>query len=89
MPKFSSVVVLGRGAIALEASGSVTLVLEVRDSESSALLARGVDTVAVTGAARVSGTDMITRWDDVDRICDGWAAAARAGLEALLAVDGR
>lgn len=77
----------GRGAIALEATGNVTLVLEVRDSESGAVLARGVDTAGVTGAARVDGTDMITRWDDVDRVCDRWAAAARAGLEALLAAD--
>jgi hypothetical protein len=79
----------GRGAIALEARGSVTLILEVRDSESGAVLARGIDTVATTGAARVSGGDMITRWDDVDRVCDEWAASARAGLEVLLAVDGR
>jgi len=79
----------GRGSIALAATGTVTLILEVRDSESGAVLARGVDTTGVTGAARMDGADMITRWDDVDRVCDRWAASTRAGLEALLAVDGR
>ena len=51
----------GRGAIALEAAGNVTLILEVRDSESGAVLARGVDTAGVTGAGPGPVTPARTR----------------------------
>lgn len=78
----------GRGAIALEASGSVTLVIEVRDSLSGEILARGVEAREVAGAAMRRGSAMITRWEDVDALCDRWAAASRTGLEELLAYDG-
>ncbi len=78
----------GRGAIALEASGNVTLVIEVRDSVSGEILARGVETSEVAGAAMRRGATMITLWEDVDALCDRWAAASRSGLEALIAYDG-
>ncbi len=79
---------VGRGVIALEASGSVTLVIEVRDSVSGEILARGVEAREVGGAAMRRGQTMITRWEDVDALCDRWAAASRTGLEALIAYDG-
>ncbi len=80
--------VIGATSIALEATGTVTLVLEVRDSESGEILARGVETRAVRGAAALRGNDMITRWEDVDGLAARWATAARAGLEELLTYDG-
>ena len=79
---------VGRGRIALEASGSVTLVIEVRDSVSGEILARGVEAREVAGAAMRRGQEMITRWEDVDALCDRWAVASRTGLEELLAYDG-
>ena len=79
---------VGRGAIALEASGSVTLVIEIRDSLSGEILARGVESREVAGAATRRGSAMITLWEDVDALCDRWAAASRTGLEALVAYDG-
>lgn len=79
---------VGRGRIALEASGSVTLVIEVRDSLSGEILARGFEARDVAGAAMRRGSDMITLWEDVDALCDRWAAASRSALEALIAYDG-
>lgn len=79
---------MGRGGFALDATGSITFVIEVSDSETGEILARGVETRAVQGAAIRSGNDMITTWEDVDVLCDRWAVASRTGLEALLANDG-
>ncbi len=77
-----------RGTIALDATGQVTLVLEIRDSESSQLLARGVETRQIRGAAVRQDAAMLTRWEDVDALTHRWADAARSGLEHLVAFDG-
>jgi Protein of unknown function (DUF3313) len=79
---------VGRGTIALEATAKVTFVIEASDSESGELLARGVETRSVTGAASPRGERMLTSWDDIDALCDRWAAASRAGLENLMRHDG-
>ena len=79
---------VGRGGFALDATGSVTFVIEISDSETGEILARGVETRAVQGAAMRSGSDMLTTWEDVDVLSDRWAVASRTGLEALLASDG-
>ncbi len=79
---------MGRAGFALDATGSITFVIEISDSESGELLARGVETRTVQGAAMRSGTDMITTWEGVDSLTDRWAVASRTGLEELLATDG-
>lgn len=79
---------VGRGGFALDATGSVTFVLEVSDSESGEILARGIETRSVQGAAIQSEGNMLTRWEDVDLLCDRWAVASRTGLEALLEFSG-
>ena len=66
----------------------MTFVIEISDSETGEILARGVETRAVQGAAMRSGSDMLTTWEDVDVLSDRWAVASRTGLEALLASDG-
>jgi hypothetical protein len=77
-----------RGTIALDATGQVTLVLEIRDSESGQMLARGVETRQVRGAAMRQNAEMLTQWTDVDALADRWADAARSGLEDLVAFSG-
>jgi Protein of unknown function (DUF3313) len=79
---------VGRGAIALEATGNVTFVIEVRDSESGELLARGVETRAVSGVAVHRDDEVLTSWDDIDKLLARWAVASRTGLENLLGYDG-
>jgi hypothetical protein len=77
---------VGRASAFLEASADATLVLELRDSRSNEILARGVDVRTVEGAA-LSHPDRTveTRFEDVEKVCRRWATVARAGLEALVA----
>ncbi len=76
-----------RGSIALDATGQVTLVLEVNDSESGQILARGVETRQVRGAAVRRDTEMLTSWEDVELLVDRWAEATRTGVENLITFD--
>jgi len=69
---------------ALTAVGEATLILELRDSQSEQILARGVETRAVQGAALGQGGEMLTRWEDVEKLCSRWASLARARLDALV-----
>ncbi len=80
----SAIATVGRAAAILEASADATLVLELRDSRSNALLARGVDAASASGAAIRSGErGMKTRFEDVETVCRKWASASRKGLDAL------
>jgi hypothetical protein len=69
---------------ALTAVGEATLILELRDSESGEVLARGVDTRAVQGAALGRDGGLVTRWEDVEKLCSRWASMARSRLDALI-----
>lgn len=68
----------------LTAVGEATLILELRDSQSEQILARGVDTRAVQGAALGQDGGMVTRWEDVEKLCARWASMARSRLDALV-----
>lgn len=74
----------GRAGFALETIGEMTLVMELRDSQSNEVLVRAFDRRAVEGAAMVSGDGVISTWEGVDRIVARWASRAREGLERLL-----
>jgi hypothetical protein len=80
----------GQGApigFALTAVGEATLVLELRDSQSEQILARGVDTRAIQGAALGQDGGMVTRWEDVETLCSRWASMASSRLDALINQD--
>jgi len=74
----------GRAGFALETVGEMTLVLELRDSQSDEILVRAFDRQAVEGAAMVSGDGVISTWEGVERIVARWATRTRDGLEHLL-----
>ena len=74
----------GRAGFALETVGEMTLVLELRDSESDEVLMRVFDRQAVEGAAMVSGDSVVSTWEGVERLVRRWASRAREGLENLL-----
>ncbi|MBU2677628.1 MAG: DUF3313 domain-containing protein [Gammaproteobacteria bacterium] len=74
----------GRGTAFLEASAAATLVIELSDSVSNELLARGVDTSTVEGAAMRQGGEMATRWQGVEELSERWASVARAGVSSLV-----
>jgi len=75
---------VGRGAFAIETMGEMTLVLELRDSQSEEVLARAFDRRAVEGAAMLQGENVISTWEGVERLVTRWAARAREGLDRLV-----
>jgi hypothetical protein len=77
----------GRAGFALETVGEMTLVLELRDSESNEVLVRVFDRRAVEGAAMLSGDSVVSTWEGVDRVVARWASRAREGLDRLLGGD--
>jgi hypothetical protein len=77
----------GRAGFALETVGELTLVLELRDSQSDEVLVRVFDRQAVEGAAMVSGDSVVSTWQGVERLVGRWALRTREGLENLLGGD--
>lgn len=77
----------GRAGFAMETVGDMTLVLELRDSQSGEVLVRAFDRQAVEGAAMVSGEGVISTWEGVERVVARWASRGREGLERLLGGD--
>ena len=77
----------GRAGFALETVGEMTLVLELKDSQSDEVLVRVFDRQAAEGAAMVSGEGVVSTWEGVDRVVGLWASRAREGLERLLGGD--
>ena len=75
---------VGRAAMALQAVGEATLVIELFDSQSGEILARGVDTKAIEGAAMAQDGGLVSRWEDVDKLCARWASTTRQRLESLI-----
>ncbi|MEL7538094.1 MAG: DUF3313 family protein [Pseudomonadota bacterium] len=78
---------VGRGSrqsAVLQASADATVVLDLKDSESNQILARGVDTRSVDGVAFMPrGDDVVTRFEAGDKVVARWAATARSSLDAL------
>ena len=77
----------GRAGFALETVGEMTLVLELRDSQSDEVLVRVFDRQAVEGAAMVSGDGVVSTWQGVERLVGRWASRASEGLDRLLGGD--
>jgi hypothetical protein len=64
-------------------SGRMTLVVELRDSETGTLLARAVDTQTGRGAGVWTITNRVTNTADARRAIGVWASALRRGLDEL------
>ena len=74
----------GRAGFALETVGEMTLVMELRDSQSDEVLIRVFDRQALEGAAMVSGDSVVSTWEGVERLVGRWASRASEGLDRLL-----
>ena len=75
----------GRGGAMLEASGDAVIVIELLDSRSNEILARGVDSGSARGAAiRTADAGLETRFQSADKLVSEWARKARRGVENLL-----
>jgi hypothetical protein len=76
---------IGRSAALLEASAEAVVVIELRDSLSNEILARGTGAGAASGGAlRTPEGELRTRFDAPDKVVRKWAKSARAGLQNLL-----
>jgi len=78
---------MGRAAFALEAIAEATLVIELHDSQSEEVLVRVFDQRAVEGAAMFQDSETVSRWQDVERLCELWALRVREGLDVLVSGD--
>lgn len=76
---------MGRASFAIETVGEMTLVIELRDSQSEEVLVRVFDRRAFEGAAMLSGEDVISTWEGVGQMVARWAARTREGLDLLVA----
>ena len=74
----------GRATFALEAIGEVTLVIELRDSESEEVLVRVFDQQALEGVAMFQDDKPVARWPDIEALCAQWALRVREGLDVLV-----
>jgi hypothetical protein len=76
---------IGRGAIYISEVGEATLVLELRDSITEAILARAVDRRAAESAMRMSESTRARNTAEVRRMVGVWARLLREGLDQFAA----
>ena len=75
----------GRDAVWIREIGEATIVLEVRDSETEAILARAADRrIAENMSGNLSSTNRVTTQTEVRRLANTWASQLRRGLERLM-----
>ena len=74
---------IGRSQVFLSSVGEATLVLEVRDSVTFAILARAVDRRAAARRGTSVQANSVTTWAEVRRLANRWAQQLRIGLESI------
>ena len=72
----------GRTFSSSRAAGAATFVVEVRDSQSNALLGRAVD-VRLAGDNGILNRNSVTNWSDFRELIKVWAKISVAGLHEL------
>jgi hypothetical protein len=72
---------VGRGNIYLTSVGQATLVLELRDSESNAVLVRVIDRRAAATTGPAMRSTSVTNWSEVQQLAREWATRLRAKLD--------
>lgn len=72
---------IGRGEVYLSSVGEATLVLEIRDSASGAILARAVDRRAAEQSFGLSESNRVNNASEVRRLARTWARLLRERLD--------
>ncbi len=72
---------IGRGNIYLNSVGEATLVIEIRDSQSNAVLVRVVDRRAADTPGTTQQSNSVTNWSEVQRLARSWATQLRTRLD--------
>jgi hypothetical protein len=76
---------IGRGDIYLSRVGEITLVLEIRDSITGAILLRAVDRRAAESATGFSRSSSVSSAAEVTRLARIWGGILRDGLDRFMA----
>lgn len=76
--------ITGRSRIFIDSVGEATLVLEIRNSQSNAIYARGVDRRAAGSSAMMQESNQVTNRAEVRRLGRQWGRLLRNGLDTLL-----
>ncbi len=77
---------IGRGEIFLSRVGEATLVFELRDSESGAILLRAVDGKAAENVSGgFSSSNKVTNSSEFRRVAKSWGVSLRDGLDRFMA----
>lgn len=77
----------GRSEIYLSQVGEATLVLEIRDSQTDAILLRGVDRRAAESSMNFTNSNRVTNTAEARRLAQAWARLLREGLDRFMAAD--
>jgi hypothetical protein len=79
---------IGRSTIDLDKVGEATLVMELRDSVSNAILARAIDRRAADrGPGDMVESNRVNNRAEVRRLGRRWASIVRSGLETLMSKE--
>lgn len=79
---------IGRGEIYLSRIGEATLVLEIRDSVSEAILIRAIDRRAAEPmGSQLSRSNSVTNSSEFRRLARKWATILREGLDRFVAPE--
>ena len=75
----------GRGNVYISSVGEATLVLELMDSQSEAVLIRAVDRGVAQrmGGNAMTRANSVTNWADAKRMATFWASRLRASLDSI------
>jgi hypothetical protein len=72
---------VGRSSIYLSSVGEATLVIEIRDSESNAVLVRIIDRKAAQNIGVAQRSTSVTNWSEVQQLARAWATQLRSALD--------
>ena len=72
---------IGRGNVYLTSVGQATLVVELRDSESNAVLVRAIDRRAAQTQGVTQRSTPVSNWSEVQQLARAWASRLRASLD--------
>ncbi len=72
---------VGRSNIYLSSVGEATLVIEIRDSESNAVLVRIIDRKAAQNVGVAQRSTSVTNWSEVQQLARTWATQLRSALD--------
>lgn len=77
----------GRTEVYLSRVGEATLVLEIRDSQTGAILLRGLDRRAAEDAMGFSNSNRVSNTAEVRRLATAWARMMREALDRFMAAN--